>query len=109
MNHPAIYSATLGLCHPWEVTTVSFAKSERRMDITVDFAVGSVFTCPDCGAECTACRVSREIWYHDDFFSYATYLHARVPHVKCCCSCVFAVDRPWSRAGSRFSLHHSAE
>lgn len=106
MKHPAIYSATLGLCHPWEITSVSFAKSENRMDITVDFAAGSELVCPKCGAGCTSWRVSEETWYHHDFFRYATFLHARVPHVECCCcSREFAVDRPWSRTGSKFSLH----
>lgn len=103
MEQTSIFSATLGLSEPWLVTTVSFANEERRMDITIDFAQGSVFTCPNCGSKGKPCFVNSETWYHSDFFCYETYLHANVPHIECCGEIV-PVERPWSRAGSRFLL-----
>ena len=103
MDQPAIFSATLGLSHPWKVIAVSFTKEENRLDITVDYAHGSVFTCPQCGSDGKTCYSETETWYHDDFLRYATYLHARVPRIECCCG-ISTVDRPWSRPGSKFSL-----
>jgi len=36
MELSAILSATLGLSHPWQVTSVAVNKDERRLDIVVD-------------------------------------------------------------------------
>ena len=39
MQQPSIYSATLGLSHPWQVTGISFAKDGKKdLDITVHYA-----------------------------------------------------------------------
>lgn len=104
MEHPAIFSATLGLSHPWHVTSVALASDERRLDITVDYAAGS-FPCPHCGSERPWHSSESETWVHGDFFRYLTYLHARVPLVeRCPCGTEVPVRRPWSRAGSRFRL-----
>ena len=100
MDHPAIFSATLGLSSPWHILSVSFAE-EGRMDITVEVHPGSLFCCPSCGSRKAPSFSEEETWYHDNFFRYATYLHAHVPRLACCGG-IFALDRPWSRAGSRF-------
>jgi hypothetical protein len=100
MDHPAIFSATLGLYHPWHVVSVSFIE-ETRMDIRLDFYAGNLFTCPHCGAQKAPCFSEEELWFHDDFFRYETFLHARVPRIECCQG-IFATERPWSRSGSRF-------
>jgi hypothetical protein len=103
MEHPSIFSATLGLSHPWQVVAVSFAREEKRLDITVDFTPGSDFVCRACGREVTPCCVTEETWYHHDFFNFETYLHARVPQIQCCGCGALPVERPWSRVGSRFA------
>ena len=103
-EHPPIFSATLGLSHPWQITAVSFSKEGKRMDITVDFVHGSTFTCPTCGAKGTSCDTESETWHHNNFFRYAAYLHARVPQVDCVCCGKKPVERPWTRTGSRFTL-----
>jgi hypothetical protein len=100
MDQPAIFSATLGLSQPWLITAVSFSTEEKRMDITVDFAHDGTFICPTCGAEVMTCTEENETWFHSDFFRYATYLHARVPHIEC--SCCGMCKR--SREGSKFAL-----
>jgi hypothetical protein len=101
MEHPAIFSATLGLSHPWHIVSVSFAREENRMDIGLDFYLGNLFTCPYCGEQKAPSYSEEEIWFHEDFFRYATYLHARVPRIECC-NGIVATERPWSRSGSRF-------
>lgn len=71
------------------------------MDIKVDFYDGNLFDCSVCGTPHPPCSSEEETWIHDDFFRYRTFLHARVPHIACCCGEV-AVERPWCRAGSKF-------
>jgi len=103
MELPAIISSTLGLSLPWQITEVSFTKEEKRLDIRVDFLDNNFLPCPSCGTSGVPCQKKTETWYHEDFFRYATYLHAHVPHIECCGS-IIPVERPWSREGSRFAL-----
>jgi transposase len=99
----AIFASTLGLSLPWQITSVSFAKDEKRLDICIDFLDVTSPPCPNCGCGGAPCRKETETWYHSNFFHYETYLHAQVPHTECCDS-IIPVERPWSRKGSKFSL-----
>ena len=105
MEQMPIFSATLGLSPPWQVTKVIFGKESNRLDISIEYAHGNAIDCPICGGEGTSCpaETTSEIWYHGDFLRYVTYLHARVPLMACCCGSRFPLERPWSRAGSRFT------
>jgi len=105
MEQMAIFSATLGLSPPWQVTAASFARESNRLDISIEYAHAPPQDCPICGGKGTCCLAETvlETWYHDDFFHYVTYLHARVPLMACCCGGTFPLERPWSRAGSKFS------
>jgi transposase len=104
MEQHTFFSATLGLHHPWKISTILFSKEEKRLDITVDFAPDEPCTCPTCGKTVEMCTTTEETWHHNDFFRYATYLHARVPQMNCACCGISMVERPWSRDGSRFIL-----
>jgi len=105
MEQMAIFSATLGLSPPWQVTSASFATGSNRLDIGIEYGRGSALDCPLCGGKGTSfpAETAEETWYHDDFLRYVTYLHARVPLMACCCGGRFHLERPWSRAGSKFS------
>lgn len=102
MELPTIFSSTLGLSPPWQISEVSFAKDENRLDITLEYLNENNPSCPFCGSKSTHCLLQNETWYHEDFFRYATYLHARVPHIECC-GALIPVDRPWMNSGSKFT------
>ena len=102
MEFPDIFAATLGLSQPWKITDVSISQAEKRMDITVAYPSLEPIICPICGTANKMCYTSAEVWFHKDFFKHATYLHTQVPYFQCCE--LLAVERPWSRAGSKFSL-----
>jgi len=102
MDFPDIYSATLGISLPWKITEVSYTEAENRIDISVSFSPGEPVHCPLCGAACKMSYAAEELWYHENFFERATFLHTRVPFVQCCD--LTALKGPWSREGSRFSL-----
>ena len=104
MEQHSLFSATLGLYHPWKISTILFSKEEKRLDITIDFTHDESFVCPVCGKIVELCDVADETWHHNNFFRFATYLHARVPQMNCSCCGISIVERPWSRAGSRFVL-----
>ena len=104
MRKHRIFSATLGLTRPWKIVSVDFAEGSNRMDISVEVVQEDALVCPVCGAEGTMGpkETKSETWYHDNFLCYATYLHALVPHLECRCG-TFPLERPWNRAGSKFS------
>lgn len=103
MDDTSIFSATLGLSHPWHITTVHLASTEKRLDISVSYTARSGFICPHCGSLIHACRDASETWRHDDFFSYDTFLHATVPMLNCTDCGEVSVERPWARANSKFT------
>jgi transposase len=104
MQKPEIFSATLGLSHPWQITTVTFAKEGKRLDISIVYSTGKTLTCPICGVEGKCCAEEKEVWVHENFFQFETYLHVKVPRIACVCCGTSPVERPWSRAGSRFTM-----
>lgn len=99
----AIFSATLGLSAPWQVTSATFAKESNRLDINIEYAPVTSIDCPFCGKPVSSLpsETMLEVWHHEDFFRYTTYLHAKVP-VMTCCGRSFPQERPWSRVGSKF-------
>jgi len=109
MNHPGIFSATLGLMPPWQITSVIFAQDGNRLDITVEYCGEGQTNCLSCGSVAESHGAVIETWRHGDFFHHETFLHARVPRL-CCPKCGGSrVERPWSRQGSRFHLTETCD
>jgi len=104
MEHPAIFAATLGLSHPWQIVSLAMEKESNRLDISIDFVGDCPSTCSAITAQGRPCKVERETWFHDDFFNYKTFLHVRAPRPLCPDCWIALSKRPWSRSGSRFTL-----
>lgn len=104
MEQTTIFTATLGLIPPWRVISARFSEKSNRLDIDVEYARVKEHDCPLCGGKGTGCTTEmlQETWFHENFFRYATYLHARVPMVVCHCGGAFRPERPWCRPGSNF-------
>ena len=105
MRDTALLQLALGLTPPWSVSRADFDAQARRLDIQIDFALGSRFACPACGAaDCPAYDTERKTWRHLDFFQHQAYLIARVPRIRCETCGVKTISVPWSRADSGFTL-----
>jgi len=106
MDELALFSLALGLTKPWQVIDLKFSKEEGRLDLRIDFLKGTRFPCPAC-PDTPAGKVhdtEDRTWRHLNFFQYETYLHARVPRVRCGKCGVKQVAVPWARPGSGFTL-----
>ena len=101
MPYKDFFSSTLGLSDPWKITHILFTQEEKRIDISLSFMQIDGIRCPICGKLNQMSYTVDEIWFHDNFFNYPTYLHTQVPYIQCCE--LVAVERPWSRSGSKFS------
>lgn len=104
-NNKRLFQIALGLSEPWEVSQVEFSAEDERLDIHINHQRGHRFGCTGCNKEQTAHDTVDRTWRHLDFFQYETYLHCRVPRIKCAsCKGIKAVEVPWSRSGSGFTL-----
>ena len=105
MNDTTLMQQALGLQPPWTVTDARFDAEAHRLDIEIDFAPGSRFACPNCGAaDCPAHDTERMTWRHLNFFQHQAFLNARVPRVRCEQCGVRKIAAPWARPDSGFTL-----
>ena len=63
MRDTSLLRQALGLAPPWTVSRSDFDPEAHRLDIEIDFAPGSRFACPTCGAaDCPAYDTERMTW-----------------------------------------------
>lgn len=104
MQDRDLLQSALGLAPPWRVVRSEFDAARRRLDIHLDFAIGSRFACASCGVACPAYDTEEASWRHLNFFQHEAYLHARVPRIECKSCGIKRIVVPWARPGSGFSL-----
>ena len=90
---------------PWYINDYKFDTISKKLDIWLDFKRGSKFPCPNCGKpDCSAYDTKEKVLRHTNYFQYATYLHCRVPRVKCSNCGILQIGVPWTREKSGFTL-----
>jgi len=105
MDEHMLFSTAIGLEEPWKVVEIEFSKDKGRLDLTIDFQKGATFPCASCEeGDCPVHDTKERTWRHLNFFQYETYLHARVPRIKCKNCGIKQVEVPWARPGSGFTL-----
>jgi transposase len=99
------FQAALGLKDPWFITGSRFDAAAKRLDIDLGFNKRALFACPCCGAaDCPVYDARPLTWRHLNFWQHQTYLHARVPRVRCKACGVKKMSVPWAREDSGFTL-----
>ena len=88
------YENVLCLPSPWHVVRVACFAEARRVDVWIDHDA-SLFHCPECMGEYAVFdHLPERTWRHLDTCGFQTFLHARLPRVKC------ALDGKVHRMGS---------
>ncbi|WP_420901976.1 transposase family protein [Paenibacillus dendritiformis] len=106
---PRMFNVALQLDEPWKLTHIEFDDQEQAWHLHLDFERGAVFACPRCSAECKAYDSEIKHWRHLDFWDWKTFMHARMPRVKCTsCNKVTQVYAKWARPLSHFTLMFEA-
>lgn len=108
MEDKDLIQLALGITPPWFVKELNLDTSKKRMDIYLDFIKGSKFLCPVCNELCPIHDTKERVWRHLDFFHYETYLHAKIPRIKCNGHGVKLIDLPWTRQNTGFTLFFEA-
>jgi len=99
------YAMSLQLKEPWKLVHIEFDEEDEAWHLFIDFERGARFACPLCGEMCAAHDTEMKKWRHLDFWTWKTYMHARVPRTGCdACKKVTLVPVPWARTTSHFTL-----
>lgn len=104
-NTKGLYTALLGIRHPWWVDKVELNLSKNRVDVWVKEVKGLKWKCPFCGQSGPLYDHDQErSWRHLDTCQCQTFIHARMPRVNCPIHGAQQVPAPWAEGGSRFTL-----
>ncbi|WP_319580179.1 ISL3 family transposase [uncultured Methanospirillum sp.] len=99
-----LFRAAHHLTAPWKSSSIKFEEGERILDIWVDFPKGSRFSCLGFNhLDCEFHDATTRSWRHLDFFEHQTFLHGRVPRIKCPNCGIRQVKIPWARERSGFT------
>lgn len=101
MKDTELYTRLLGIRRPWYVKEVRLSDSPERIDVYVDHEPGIEMPCPECDDYCPVYdHLSEREWQHLNTCHVPTYIHARLPRVKCKKHGVLCVMSEWSEPGS---------
>jgi len=104
MKDTELYRYVLGLEEPWDVERVKLDVLNQRIDVWAVHSEGMRWPCPECGEMLSIYDHTLErVWRHLDTCQFKTFLHARVPRVKCQDHGVKQVRVPWAEERSRFT------
>lgn len=105
MEVKELYRQILGIEGPWRVSRVELDVRGERVDVLVDHEEGLRWPCPECRELLPVYDHAPErVWRHLDTCQFKTYLHARIPRVKCPVHGVRQVKVSWAEAHSRFTV-----
>ena len=99
-----IFESALGISSPWFIAGMKFEPSQRKLEIRVDFEVGSRFVVPGQSGEHPVHDTVTKTYRHLNFFQHECELTVRVPRVKLPDGKVAQVTPPWAGKLSGFTL-----
>jgi transposase len=77
----------------------------ERIDVKVIHNEEVRWPCPECRELLSVYdHAPQRVWRHMDTYQFKTYLHARIPRVKCPFHGVRQVKVSWAEAHSRFTM-----
>lgn len=105
MDDRELYGHVLGLEEPWRVDRIELDMGQERVDIWVEHKENLRWPCPECGELFSVYdHGAKRVWRHLDTCQFKTYLHARIPRVKCKVHGVKQVKVSWAEVRSRFTV-----
>lgn len=94
----------LSIEEPWTIEKVE-NDNLNNLHIYVRFRKGSKFKCETCGELCPVHDTVEKTWRHLNCFQYKTYIHCKVPRIKCNEDGVHLIEVPWAKKGSTFTSY----
>lgn len=96
-------SLMMGIEKPWVIYK---AETDDNMDlhIYVMFEKGTKFKCKKCEEMCPVYDTTEKTWRHLNCFEHKTFIHCKVPRIKCNEHGVHLVDVPWADGLTGFTI-----
>ena len=105
MDTSVFYQRLLMPPDPWRVERVELSEDAGRVDVWLAHPEGTRFQCPQCGRSLSVYDHSAEReWRHLDTCKSTTWLHARLPRVRCGEHGTVQVSAPMSVPRSHITL-----
>jgi len=108
MDERTLYAKLLGLTPPWGVEKVELQLKEGEVHVWVALPPKELWVCPDCLERSPIHDHRERTWRHLDTFQYRTFLHARIPRLRCPTHGVKQLRVPWAEVGSQFTAFFEA-
>ena len=100
MKDTELYAALLRLPKPWHVREVKLDLASERVDVWLEHDPSAKWNCPECAQAAPLYDHAPEAhWRHLDTCDCLTYIHARLPRVKCPAHGVRQVKPRWASSG----------
>ena len=104
MDDKELYRQILGVVAPWEIKKIELEIDKDRVDIYLEWPYLKDGVCPKCGKQCKVHdRREERIWRHLDTCQLKTFIHCRIPRVKCDEHKTKTMEVPWAEDMSRFT------
>lgn len=80
-----LYTHILGIRLPWFIVKVNLSKEKNRVDVYLEHESEFSFPCPECDNLCPVYdhQESESVWQHLDTCQLKTYIHCRLPRIRC--------------------------
>jgi transposase len=105
MRTVELYRQLLGLSAPWSVERVEVSSADKRIDVWLTHRPRAPFPCPECATPLPVYdHVAWRSWRHLDSCSLGTWVHARLPRVRCLWHGTRQAPVPWALPYSQFTL-----
>lgn len=104
MTPEKTFQALLKLPEPWYIASIEIDEAGEAMHVHIDYRAGAALACPQCGTSVEVYdRSTERVWRHLDLWQCKTWLHCRLPRIRCPEHGVRQVGTPWAEPGSRLS------
>src|SRR5271166_1696239 len=104
MRSVELYRRMLEISAPWLVLQVDLPPEGKEVDVWLGHRAGARFPCPECGVALPVYdHVGSRAWRHLDSGPFRTWVHARIPRVRCLWDGTHQVRVPWALAHAQFT------
>lgn len=102
-NDIKILSLMAGIEEPWILEKVE-VDINKDLHMYVKYRRGEKFKCNQCQKSCAVHDTIEKTRRHLNCFEHKTYIHCKVPRIKCDKHGVHLIDVPWAKANTGFTL-----
>lgn len=96
-----LYTKLLGITSPWHITKVIFNDSPERIDVYLTHAPDILLPCPECKEYSPVYDHMKErSWQHLNTCHVPTYIHTKLPRIKCKEHGIRQIISDWAGAGA---------